>query len=241
MTIERIHQEIKFRWNKLNSNHKKDFPKAYLDDAINKASNDYIDIFYSGNNTKQYKLGFEVTQQRIDLLQTLVVPELTYSATPVTSERYQVDLTSFDPSYRHFLRAYVNPVECPDKRIPIDIIRLNDLDKKLSDHHTRPSLPWNRCLGSIKGNYLELYTKGYTITEVHIEYLKNPIPVFSGGYDSLEYLSGDLTAYQAGSPQVQSEIPNHDLLVDMTVQYISSVLEDANKFQLQEKTILNKV
>ena len=41
MTIERLHQEFKFRWNKVNSNHKKDFPSAFIDDAFNKATDDY--------------------------------------------------------------------------------------------------------------------------------------------------------------------------------------------------------
>ena len=59
MTIDRIHQEIKARWNKLNSNHKPDFSPAYLDDCINKSQEDFVDIFYSGNNSKQYKFGFE--------------------------------------------------------------------------------------------------------------------------------------------------------------------------------------
>jgi hypothetical protein len=243
MTIERLHQEIKFRWNKLNSNHKKDFPAAYLDDALNKASDDFVEIFYSGNNSKQYKFGFEVNQQRIDMLQTLVVPEITYSAILIDTNRYQIDLTTFNPKYRHFLRAYVNPVECLTKRIPVTITRLNDLDVKLVDSNTQPSLKWNRCLGSIKSNNLELYTKDYTITECKIEYLTNPRKVFYGGYNSLEFIKGDVLAYQIASPKVTSDLPEqyHDLLVDMTVQYISATLEDVNKFQLQEKQILNKV
>lgn len=248
MTIERLHQEIKFRWNKVNSNHKKDFPAAYLDDAINKASEDYVEIFYSGNNSKQYKFGFEVTQQRIDMLQTLVArsPEgeiLSYPATAISSDEYLVNLLDFTPKYRHFLRAYVIPVECPTKKIPVTIVRLNDLDTKLLDHNTQPSLLWNRCLGSIKNNTLVLYTKGYTISDCKIEYLTNPVKVFSGGYNSLEFINGDTSAYQSGSNTVTSNLPEqyHDLLVDMTVQYISATLEDTNKFQLQKEQIISKI
>jgi hypothetical protein len=242
MTIERIHQEIKFRWNKLNSNHKKDFPAAYIDDAINKASEDYVEIFYSGNNSKQYKFGFEVTQQRTDLLQTLVVPaDVAYTPTQVFPDQFSFDLSTLNEKYRHFLRAYIVPVECPSKKIPVAITRSNDLDTKLADANTQPSLLWNRCLGSIQGNTLRLYTKDYTILSLYIEYLTDPVKVFSGGYDSLEFLNGDTLAYQSGSPKVTSNLPNHDILVDMTVQYIASTLEDVNKFQLQEKQILTKV
>jgi len=249
MTIDRIHQEIKFRWNKMNSNHKKDFPSAYLDDSINKVTDDYVEIFYSGNNSKQYKFGFEVNQQRIDMLQTLIARNsdgtmLSYPAVQLSTGEYAVDLSTFDPKYRHFLRAYVVPSECTNKKIPVTITRLNDLDTKLDDDGTKPSLAWKRCLGSIKSNNLILYTgTDFTISEVYIEYLKNPVKVFYGGYNTLEFESGDTMAYQSGSPQVTSDLPEtyHDLLVDMVVQYLSQVLEDGNKFQLQEKTILNQV
>jgi len=243
MTIQRLHQEIKFRWNKLNSNHKKDFYPATLDDIINKATDDYIEIFYSGNNSKEYKFGFEVTQQRIDMLQTLVVPATTKAATLVSTGLYQVDISTLVPKYRHFLRAYVVPVECPTKKIPVSITRINDLDTKLADANTQPSLTWNRCLGSFKNNTLELYTKGYTITEVKIEYLRNPVKVFSGGYDSLEFINGDTSAYNLTSPLVTSDLPeqHHDLLVDMAVAYIARALEDNNKLNLQKEQILNKV
>lgn len=248
MTIERIHQEIKFRWNKLNSNHKKDFPQAYLDDSINKATDDFIEIFYSGNNSKEYKLGFEVTQQRTDMLQTLIPRNndgsvLSYPATLISTNQYLVDLTTFNPKYRHFLTAYVIPVECTSKRIPITLIRTNDLETKLADHNTQPSLRWNRCLGLIRDNKIILYTKDYTIDSINIEYIKNPKKVFSGGYNSLEYINGDLNAYNSASPKITSELPEqyHDLLVDMTVQYIARVLEDENKFQLQKEQIISKI
>ena len=248
MTIDRIHHEIKFRWNKLNSNHKKDFPSAYLDDAINKATDDYIEIFYSGNNSKEYKFGFEVTQQRIDMLQTLVPTDtdgsiLSYTATLISTGQYKVNLAAFTPKYRHFLRAYVVPVECPEKKIPVTIVRLNDLDTKLADANTQPSLTWNRCLGSIKNNNLVLYTKDYTIASVKIEYLRNPVKVFFSGYDTLEFLGGDTNAYEDTDPKVTSDLPEqyHDLLVDMDVQYIARTLEDNNKVNLQKEQILNKV
>jgi hypothetical protein len=248
MTIERIHQEIKFRWNKLNSNHKKDFPAAFIDDAVNKATDDYVEIFYSGNNSKEYKFGFEVTQQRIDMLQTLVPTNvdgsiLSYAATLISTGQYKVDLSAFSPKYRHFLRAYVVPIECSTRKIPVSIVRLNDLDTKLADSNTQPSLTWNRCLGSIKNNNLVLYTKDYTINSVKIEYLRNPVKVFFGGYNSLEFTAGDATAYDSTDAKVTSDLPEqyHDLLVDLTVQYIGRTLEDNNKVNLQKEQILNKV
>lgn len=154
-----------------------------MDDSLNKATDDFVEIFYSGNNSKEYKFGFEVTQQRTDMLQTLIPRNtdgsvLSYSVTAVNSQEYFVDLTLFDPKYRHFLTAYVVPVECPSKRIPITLIRTNDLETKLIDHNTQPSLRWNRCLGLIRDNKIILYTKDYTIDLIYIEYIKNPKKYF---------------------------------------------------------------
>ena len=242
MNIERIHQEIKFRWNKLNSNHEEDFPAAYLDDAINKVVDDYIEIFYSGNNSKKYKFGFEVNQQRIDMLESVVKSEVTYSAQLLSQNRYAVDLSVFNPSYRHFLRGFVIPTNCLSKRIPITIVRLNDLDTKLEDANTKPSLSWNRCLGTIKENKIFLYTD-YPITEITLDYIINPVKVFSGGYDSLEFINGDTASYQSGSPKVQLPISEsyHNLIVDMVVQYLSYVLENNNKVNLINEQIISKI
>ena len=52
-----------------------------------------------------------------------------------------------------------------------------------------------RCLGSFKNDGLYLYTD-FTISDVVIEYLTNPVKFFRG-YDSLEYLQGDTTAYKS--------------------------------------------
>lgn len=239
MIISRMHYEIKFRWNKMNSNHKIDFPKEELDDAINKASDDYVEIFYSGNNSKEYKLGFEVTQQRVDMLSSLVIPDQAISPTVVTANKlYKVDLSVLDPKYKHFIRGSVISPGC-SKAIPITIVRHNDLDYKLRDENQKPNLKWNRCLGLFKTDGLYLYSD-YVISNVFIEYVSVPVKVFSGGYDSLEYLAGDTSAYNIASPIVDSNIPEHDLLVDMTVQYLSRTLEDTNKFTLLKEQILSK-
>ena len=240
MVISRMHYEIKVGYNKLNSNHKPDLLPAQIDDVINKASDDYVEIFYSGNNSKEYKLGFEVTQQRVDMLSTLVVPEKSISPTLVRTNVYKAS-TTLTPSYRHFLRGWVIATGCP-QQIPITIVRHNDLDKMLLDSNQKPSLKWKRCLGTFKQDGLYLYTD-YVITSVVIEYLSNPVKVYSGGYDSLEYLQGDLTAPNTGDPIVNSNLPeqHHYILVDMAIQHLARVLEDGQKLNLQKEGLLSKI
>lgn len=238
MTIDRLHHEIKVRWNKVNSNHKKGFPSAYLDDAINKAQDDYVEIFYTANNSKQYRVGFEVTQQRIDMLSSLVVTDKSITPTFISTGKYSLNLNTVSPKYRHFVNGYIVQDSC---RIPITIVRHNDLEYKLQNENTKPSKKWKRCLGTFSNGLLIIYSDG-VITSSFIDYIKEPTKVFSGNYNSLEYVNGDLTAYNTSSPKVTSEINSqfHDVLIDMTVQYLASILEDTNKVQLQEKTIFTK-
>lgn len=238
MTIDRLHHEIKLRWNKINSNHKKGFPSAYLDDAINKAQDDFIEIFYSGNNSKQYRFGFEVTQQRIDMLSDLVVINKSITPVLITTNRYSLTINNLNPAYKHFVSGAVIQDNCIS---PITIVRYNDLNEKLLNENTKPSKKWKRVLGTFSDGKIILYSDG-VITSASIDYIKVPNKVFIGGYDSLEYVNGDSSAYSSVSPKVTSQINGqyHDLLIDMTVQYLASILEDVNKLQLQEKIILNK-
>ncbi len=230
MIIDRVHHEIKLRYNKINSNHKLDLPSAYLDDIVNTAYEDFVDIFYSGNNSKQYKFGFEVTQQRIDMLQHLVV---TTSVTPVivTTNVYEITLPS---DYRYFLSGFVDL--CNSN---IFITRHGDINRKLKDFNTKPSKQWQRCLGVFENGKLILYTDGI-ISNVRLTYLKNPPKVFFGGYDTLEYISGNLTFPNNASPKQHLDFTFADMVVDMAVQRLSMMLQDQNTQLSVERQILNK-
>jgi hypothetical protein len=239
MTIDRMRQEIKMSWNKINSNHKKDFPNAYLDDIINNAIFEYIEIFYSGNNSKKFKIGFEVTQQRIDMLSTLVVPHKSISPTLVSPNIYKTNLDALTPQYRHFIRGNVIATNCNNLRIPIDIIRHNDFDHKIIGENTKPSLAWERSLGLIKSegtnqSSLYIYTdNNFAATSAEIEYLRQPAKVFSSGYDTLEFLNGDVSAPSAASPKIHCDLPEtyHDLVISIAVQMMARMMGENNKIE----------
>lgn len=255
MTISRMRQEIKLHWNKLNSNHKQDIPTAYLDDIINAAIDEYVEMFYSGHNPKQFQVGFEITQQRIDMLSTLVVPHKSISASLISPSinwepTYRIRFSQLTPKYRHFLRGSILVASCNNLAIPIDIQRHNELDIKLRDENTKPSLTWKRCLGAIKQDtsnstpdsalflYVPEEVTGATLT-CDLEYLRKPVKVFSGGYDSLEYLLGDTTAYKSSDSSVNCDLPEdfHNVVVSIAVQIIARILEDNNKNLITEEKI----
>lgn len=241
MTIQRMHHELKLRGNKIDSSHFKDLPTAFLDDFLNDAQIEFKEICYSGRNDKRYRLGFEITQQRMDLLMDLVVLNQAVTPTVFATNIYKIDLTNLS-NYDHFLNGTVT-TSCGT--IPITIVTHNDLDEILKSENRKPSAIWKRCIGvfgNSTDNLLLLYTGGeFTITSATINYLKQPRRVFFGSYDSLEYVNGDVTAPSALTSPIDSEFTNQtaaSLIVDIAVQSIyGRSLENPNALQLTEDKI----
>lgn len=128
----------------------------------------------------------------------------------------------------------------------------DDLNVILLDAMTRPSKKWKRLvavLGRSSANdgtsSIYVYTNGeFTISGLDVEYLKYPDKVFFGGYDTLEYLSGDLTAPTSSDPPINSEFPDwvqRTLLINMCVGNISANLYDYNQSQLRDNKINNLI
>jgi len=239
MIIQRMHHEVKLRGNKIDSNHFKDLPTAFIDDFLNDAQFEFKEICYSGRNDKRYKLGFEMSQQRIDLLSPLVVSDEPLTPVLLGDGIYQIDLNTLNQTYDHFLRGHII-TDCG--RISITIDTNNELDVILFDTNRKPSAIWKRCIGIFAGNnLLHLYTNNeFTIDEVFVTYLKKPRNVFFGGYDTLEYLEGDLTAPSNVTPPINSEFTDGtatSTIIDLTIQLIARSLKDPNTLQVIEDKI----
>ena len=244
MNIKRMHAEIKLRMNKMNSNHKKDLPTAYIDDFLNDAQEELIEICYSGNNRKKYPLGFEMNQSRIDLLSTLVISEEAVAVTLVSTGIYKINLNGLTNKYDHFLNGAV-ATSCG--KMFIEIVRHNEIDTLLLNENRKPSGIWKRCLGvfatDVSSNKcIYLYTDGvFTISGATITYLKRAKKMFFGGYDTLEFTNGDNTAPAVATPAISTELPDvgtvHSNVVDIAIQLMSIALEDPNKLQLVEEKL----
>ena len=233
MNINEMHFEVKFRANKLDTQVLRDLPPAHIDRAINAATVDYVEGFYSGKMSTAYDLGFEVTQQRTDMLSTLVVknpeqPDLAPVNFDSTLNVYEFPFSSLVYPYAHHLRTYLY-TDCGGISLTnAQIVQHDDLNVILVDPLRKPSLKWRRCVASIgktNGNIgdssLYVYTDGqFAVNSVRIEYIKKPVIVYFGGYNSLDGL------YTTGDPQVNSDLPEqyHSLLVDMTVQNLYRTL-----------------
>lgn len=249
MNIARMHAEIKLRFNKLNSNFKQDLPPAYIDDILNSVIFYYVENFYHGNaSSLKYKIGVEVTQQRIDMFANLVEsPDqpLTVLSENTTLNRYTFDLAELQPPYMHMLRVFAI-TDCGV--VNFKPSQHDDINVTLNDKLTKPSRGWKRGVYKLvssptnsQKSAIQVYTAGeYTISDLYIEYIRCPRKVFYGKYDTLEYKNGDETAPNKNSEPIDSDISDkyHDVIVDMAVQELARILGDANQYNTREDRIL---
>lgn len=240
INIFRLHADIKLMFNKLNTNHKLNLPSAFIDDIINIVAQDFIEIFYSGNNVKQFKLGFEVTQQRIDMLSNLVEgppKEDPIEAKSTTQEGvFEFDFSELNFNYLHFIRGYTTS-ECGN--VNLEIVQHDDLNKILNSATRGPSNVFLNipCVirNSTTGESSSLYAytnNKFDITKAYIDYIRCPKKVFSGGYDSVEYKFSK-EGYKKGDPPVNLEISEkyYSVFLTMVIQELARTLEDPFKLQ----------
>lgn len=245
-----MHYEIKRRANKLNSNHYEDLSKLELDRLINESQ-----VFLMEHIGEANQLPFESNQQRMDILSSFVVkygnkdyqqPELD----PVLIEDglYELDYNLLRFDYAHTVRAFV---KCNDRIIQVIFKRHDELSSSLDDEYQKPSVQWDRILGTLgkssNGTSLYLYVPtGVTLSKVRVEYLKKPRDVFSGGYDTLQYvackkegLSDCSQFYSSTDSIVHSEVNEHyhDLIVDIAVYLFTGETENINLMQIKERKL----
>lgn len=250
--VKRLHVLFKQKYNKIDSNHNKDFPPAFIDDFLYEAALDYVDIFGASDQRKAQKYGFEVTQQRIDMLSTLVIDINDGDALAPISEsteyglyKYEFELGTDDLPYMHKVRFFANSSCGP---IGIEIEQHGDLNIVLTDSYQKPSIKWRRLVGVIRKtsnlNKSSLYVySDDELTGLLGQYIKRPNKPFFGGYDTLEYINGDATYPSSISTPVNLDIPDTycDFLVDIAVQNVSGNLKDYNHTNYLQQKSLNTI
>lgn len=244
MSVQKLHWLIKQRYNKLDSNHYRDLTPYELDTAINDATFQLV----SKIDTPEF-------QPYQEMVANLVI---TYPQQPLIEpvasdgDVYEFDLNSLAYPYFSFKRAYAT-TDCGLTKVElVGQGRLNDV---LTDQFSKPSKKWRRLIGTLakssasNGYSLYIYSEpGFEIENLSLEYVREPVKVFYGGYDTIEYLeclqNGGTTAtcsqyYKASDAPVDSEIDEtyHTVLADYAVRELSRILKDVPSFQLQTEKV----
>lgn len=245
MTIELWHYNFKLRYNKIDSQHKKDFNPAEIDEILNDAIKIWCENQYSGNNiTKQ---GAEVTQQKIDNLSSLLIqfpvqPLVTTNL--ITEGVYEFPLSDtkgLTYPYFHLMNVFGRITGCTEK-VKTKIAQHDDLNFILSDPFSKPSNGHFKRLVATFGkssisnieSSLFIYTDGFPIDGIYPEYYKKPNVVSIGGYKDINNVL---------KTKVECDLPEsfHTQIIDIAVQEISRILGDVQGFQLDsQKSAVNK-
>lgn len=239
MRIELWHYNIKRKTNKLDSQHKKDFNAAELDEICNNAIDIFSETRYSGNNVK--KTSFEEVQQLTDNLSSLVIkyPEQPIIApATVTDGIYEFPLSTsfgFIKPYRHMIRVSGQIKGCTDKII-VNIVQHDDLSVILNDPFRKPSKgPFPRLVGvfgksSKQGveTSLYVYTNGFEINGLYPEYIKRPNIVSIGGYKDID---GNIKT------KVECDLPEdyHTLIIDIACDEVERILQESEGLQISSQ------
>jgi len=235
----RAHAIFKRKYNKLDTNNKRDLPPALIDDILYEAARKWYEEVYSGNSTRpRIRNGFEMTQQKTDMLSYYLV-SLPLNTPPSDCGKFLLELPN---NYRHHIRTFFKELDCDDcLPVNVDITDHNDLTLSLRDDLQRPSKRWGRALGTFKECALELHTDiNSNPTGITVEYLRCIERPFLGKYDTLEYLAGDTTAPNKNStPNLTLDVPEKycEWIVDYAVQLVSETLYDQYMYQTKDASI----
>lgn len=216
MLIERIRSEFKRRVNKFDSNHAKDYPDAFIDDLFNIKQLEFIDAIVEPTPTKATKFGIEANTLSIDLISNIIKENIFISPYKVYQDKVEFLLPS---DYYHILNLKVD-TDC-GLFLNTKYVKQGSLNAYLTDDNTKPSKKWKRTIFNIAqskdktlDSSLYVYKENFKVNGIYISYIQEPIKVFSGGYDSLEYITGNTSAYSSNTKKVDSP------LTDSTCTYI---------------------
>ena len=71
--VKRLHILFKQKYNKLDSNHNKDFPSAFIDDFLYEAALDYVDIFGASDQKKLKNMVLKLHNKELICYQLLLL------------------------------------------------------------------------------------------------------------------------------------------------------------------------
>ena len=181
MTIQDMHYDFKFKFNKLDSEGQRELSVPEIDWILNEAMLMFIKQRFGQNNTT--RSGFETTEKRIQDLKELVVkPPI---STPLTPQPvpdfpgvYQVNLNDLPSKLLFLIRSYSNisKGKCVDTANN-HLVQHDDLNDILTHPYYSPSFEWREIPVTIGGedNKMYLYTNNeFDINSVNIEYIKYP-------------------------------------------------------------------
>ncbi len=241
MQIELLHYKLEQVWNKLSNNHRIYLTDVEKDEILNATIFEYVEMFSNGKNLRGYDIGFEVTEQRIEMLRTLVVsyPEQPYlNCAKETDDIYTVDLSKTRYPFRSFRRGSLIVKDCGFK-VYMNIEQHHDLDNILLNDHRKSNLSFQRAVCTIRGNKLYIYTsESFEPLLADITYLRKPAEVCIGTYPAIENRNNPLAPNKT---KTDCDLPDDyiDILIAIAKSELDRRYGDINGKNLQTEKIVS--
>lgn len=236
--VEELHSKFEMAYNRQANNQRRYLNDVEKDELLNYAVFEYVELFTTGINKNNWNIGFEVTQQRIDMLEPLVksYPEEPSLNLSVNDGIYIADLTKTAFPLKSFHGAYISISECTD-RINVDIDQHQDLNTARQNQHRKSSRAWKRCIGTIRNKKLFLYPDGtMTPLKAYLTYIKQPDRIALGTYPSIQ----DKDILNAPNlTKTDSDLPAQyiDIVVAIAVQEAHRRFSNYNDLQVNSQKI----
>lgn len=236
--VEELHSKFEMAYNRQANNQRRYLNDVEKDELLNYAVFEYVELFTTGVNKNNWNIGFEVTQQRIDMLEPLVksYPEEPSLNLSVNDGIYIADLTKTAFPLKSFHGAYISISECAD-RINVDIDQHQDLNTARQNQHRKSSRAWKRCIGTIRNKKLFLYPDGtMTPLRAFLTYIKQPDRIALGTYPSIQ----DKDILNAPNlTKTDSDLPAQyiDIVVAIAVQEAHRRFGNYNDLQVNSQKI----
>ena len=242
LKVEELHSKFEMAYNRQANNQRRYLNDVEKDELLNYAIFEYVELFTTGVNKNNWNIGFEVTQQRIDMLEPLVksYPEEPSLNLSVIDGIYIADLTKTAFPLKSFHGAYISISECTD-RINVDLDQHQDLNTARQNQHRKSSRAWKRCIGTIRNKKLFLYPDGsMTPLRAYLTYIKQPDRIALGTYPALQ----DKDIPNAPNlPKTNSDLPEQyiDIVVAIAVQEAHRRFSNYNDLQVNSQKITSIV
>lgn len=224
MKLERIHWRLEQEWNKNSNNHRRYLSDLEKDEIINSSIFDYVEMFLHGHNPKGFDIGFEVTQQMIDMLDTLVVsypeePELIPSN--LEEDFYRFNFSNTTKPYKSFVRGSIRIKDC-NFTLSVNPEQHGDMGKILESYHRRPSKRWKNVPGVLEADSLIVNMGDLVPLGLRLTYIKKPARVALGTYTDVPTVDNP---NPATLNKQECDLPEdyHDLLVRIAVQNLHRI------------------
>jgi len=238
INIDFLHFKLEQGYNKLSNNHQKYLTDVEKDEVLNTAIFEYLEIFIHGRNPKNFNIGFEVTQQRIDMLHTLVVSYPEFPKQGLTLLEDKIFYYEFPQDYRSYRSARVFEAEC-DIAYDVNIEQHGDLATSRRSFHKRTSKRFQYIIGTIRNNRLYLYPEDeLSPSKLELTYIRKPSKVCKGTYPSLENRNRDNSPFQL---KQDCDLPEEyvDIIVSIAVQELARRFSDGNTKNIQTDKLIN--